>query len=210
VFLVDDHEVVRRGLTDLFSESGGITVVGEASGATSALARIPAARPDVAVLDVRLPDGDGVGVCRELRRLLPDLSVVMLSAYDDADARAESTVAGASGFLLKAADGRELLDAVGLVAAGGTLIDPAEAAAARADRRDGRDHIEARLAPLTAQELRVFTLLGEGLSNRQIGGRLHVTEKTVKNHVTRLLRKLGMSGRTEAAVLAAKRRSLLR
>jgi DNA-binding NarL/FixJ family response regulator len=189
VFVADDHDIVRRGLTRLFRQSGGVIVVGEARSAAAALARIPATRPQVALLGVRLPDGNGVDVCRRLRRLVPGLGIALLATDDDAEARTASAAAGASAFLLESAAGPDLVDAVGVVAAGGTLLDPPEP-----------------VALLTHRELRVFALLGQGLTNREIGRRLRLTEKTVKNTVTPVLRKLGMSRRTQAAVLAAELR----
>lgn len=189
MFVADDHDIVRRGLTRLFRQSGGVIVVGEARSAAAALARIPATRPQVALLGVRLPDGNGVDVCRRLRRLVPGLGIALLATDDDAEARTASAAAGASAFLLESAAGPDLVDAVGVVAAGGTLLDPPEP-----------------VALLTHRELRVFALLGQGLTNREIGRRLRLTEKTVKNTVTPVLRKLGMSRRTQAAVLAAELR----
>ncbi|WP_172601972.1 response regulator [Quadrisphaera granulorum] len=201
VFLLDDHEVVRRGVADVLSTDEALTVVGEASTAAEALARVPALRPDVAVLDVRLPDGDGVSVCRELRSQLPELKVLMLTSYSDDEALMDSIMAGASGYLLKQVLGQDLVAAVRTVAAGGSLLDPRATSLVMERLRRGAED-PGPLAQLTEREREVLTLIGEGLTNRQIGERLFIAEKTVKNNVSQLLAKLGMERRTQAAVLA--------
>jgi two-component system, NarL family, response regulator DevR len=205
VFLLDDHEVVRRGVADVLAGDPGIEVVGEAKNAAEALARAPALRPDVAILDVRLPDGDGVSVCRELRSRLPRLKVVMLTSYSDDEALFEAIMAGASGYLLKRILGQDLARGVRAVAAGGSLLDPAAATAVLERlRRSGEP--AGPLARLSDQERTVLELIGEGLTNRQIGERMSLAEKTVKNHVSHLLAKLGLERRTQAAVLATELR----
>jgi DNA-binding NarL/FixJ family response regulator len=202
VFLLDDHEVVRRGVRDLLESEGDITVVGEASTAAEALARVPALRPQVAVLDVRLPDGDGVTVCRELRSRLPDLAALMLTSFADDEALFDAIMAGAAGYVLKQVRGADILDAVRTVAAGGSLLDPATTA--RVMQRLREPPTADPLAGLSEQERRVLELIGEGLTNRQIGERLFLAEKTVKNYVSNLLAKLGMQRRTQAAAFAAR------
>ena len=206
VFLLDDHEVVRRGVADILETDPRITVVGEAKNAAEALARVPALRPDVAILDVRLPDGDGVTVCRELRSAMPDLKVIMLTSYSDDEALFEAIMAGASGYLLKQILGQDLVSGVHTVAAGGSLLDPAAATAVleRLRRPAGQT---GPLAKLSEQERTVLELIGEGLTNRQIGERMFLAEKTVKNYVSHLLAKLGLQRRTQAAVLAAELRA---
>jgi DNA-binding NarL/FixJ family response regulator len=205
VFLVDDHEVVRRGVADVLSTDPGITVVGEAKNAAEAMARVPALRPDVVVLDVRLPDGDGVTVCRDLRARMPDLGVVMLTSYSDDEALFQAILAGASGYLLKQILGQDLVTAVRTVAAGGSLLDPAATTAVLARmRRDAEP--AGPLAGLSDQERTVLDLIGEGLTNRQIGERMFLAEKTIKNYVSHLLAKLGMERRTQAAILATELR----
>ncbi|MET9392953.1 response regulator transcription factor [Streptomyces sp. NPDC006624] len=205
VFLLDDHEVVRRGVHDLLEEEPDITVVGEAATAEQALARVPALRPRVAVLDVRLPDGDGVGVCRELRSRLPDLVCLMLTSFDDEEALLDSIMAGASGYVLKQIQGSDLVSAVRTVALGQSLLDPAATARLMARLREGGEQPGAEpeaLPGLTAREREILALIGEGLTNRQIGQRLYLAEKTVKNHISRLLAKLGVERRIQAAVIA--------
>jgi DNA-binding NarL/FixJ family response regulator len=203
VFLLDDHEVVRRGIRDLLEAEGDITIVGEASTAGEALARVPATKPDVAVLDVRLPDGDGVSVCRDLRSDFPDLACLMLTSFSDDDALYSAILAGASGYVLKQIRGSDLVGAVRTVAAGGSLLDP-RAAAQVMERLRTQASREDPLAGLTDQERRILDLIGEGLTNRQIGERMFLAEKTVKNYVSTLLAKLGLERRTQAAVLASK------
>ena len=206
VFLVDDHEVVRRGVADILSADPGITVVGEAKNAAEAMARVPALRPDVVVLDVRLPDGDGVTVCRELRARMPGLGVVMLTSYSDDEALFQAILAGASGYLLKQILGQDLVTAVRTVAAGGSLLDPAATSAVLARMRRAVEPA-GPLAGLSEQERTVLDLIGEGLTNRQIGERMFLAEKTVKNYVSHVLAKLGMERRTQAAILATELRA---
>ncbi|XRQ12568.1 response regulator transcription factor, partial [Actinomadura welshii] len=202
VFLVDDHEVVRRGVAALLSAEGDIEIAGEAGNAEQALARIPAVEPDVAVLDVRLPDGDGVSVCRELRSRLPGLACLMLTSYDDEDALFEAVMAGASGYVLKQIHGSDLVGAVRTVASGQSLLDP-RSTARMLQRLRERQEKKDPLKGLTDQERHILELIGEGLTNRQIGERLFLAEKTVKNYISNLFAKLGMSRRTQAAALAA-------
>lgn len=203
IFLLDDHEVVRRGVRDLLESEPDLEVVGEASTAAEAVARIPATRPDVAVLDVRLPDGTGVEVCREVRSQDPDLACLMLTSYADDEALFESIVAGAAGYVLKEVRGGELIDSIRRVAAGETLLDPAVTTKVLERLRRGPEE-DSRLAGLTDQERRILELLADGLTNRQIAEAMFLAEKTVKNYVSNLLAKLGMSRRTEAAVYAAR------
>lgn len=203
VFLLDDHEIVRRGLRELLEASGEFDVVGEASTAEEALGRIPATRPQVAVLDVRLPDGDGVEVCREIRSRHPEINCLMLTSFADDEALFDAIMAGASGYLLKQVRGTDLVDAIRSVAAGQSLLDPALTQKVLERIRTGSQEDE-RIAQLTDQELKIFELIGEGLTNRQIAERVHLAEKTVKNYVSNLLMKLGMERRTEAAAYAAR------
>ncbi len=203
VFLLDDHEMVRRGVQDMLEADGDIVVVGEASTAAEALARVPALRPDVAVLDVRLPDGDGVSVCRELRSRMPDLACLMLTSFADDEALFDAIMAGASGYVLKQIRGSDLLGAVRTVAEGGSLLDPRTTAQVMHRLRSGQTDEPDPLKELTEREREILELIGEGLTNRQIGERLHLAEKTIKNYVSNLLAKLGMQRRTQAAVLAA-------
>lgn len=208
VFLLDDHEIVRRGLHQLFAEEGDIEVVGEAGTAADALERIPAVRPDVAILDVRIPDGSGIEVCREIRARAADVRCLMLTSYADDEALSGAIDAGASGYVLKGIRGEELLAAVRDVAAGKLLLDPA--ATARGPRgpwEEGREQGDDRLATLTEQERRILDLIGEGLTNRAIGERLHLAEKTIKNYVSGLLAKLGMQRRSQAAAYVARRQA---
>ncbi|WP_263985839.1 response regulator transcription factor [Streptomyces sp. NK15101] len=206
VFLVDDHEVVRRGLHDLIDDEPDMEVVGEASTAEQALARGPALRPDVAVLDVRLPDGDGISVCRELRSRMPELACLMLTSFDDEDALLDAIMAGAAGYVLKQIKGADLVSAVRTVATGQSMLDPATTARLMHSLRDpeaARPPEDERLAVLSERERSVLELIGEGLTNRQIAKRLYLSEKTVKNHISRLLGKLGVERRVQAAVIAA-------
>ena len=203
VFLLDDHEVVRAGLRGLLEETDEIDVVGEAGTADEALRRVPALGPDVAVLDVRLPDGDGVEVCRELRSRMPDLRCLMLTSFADDDALFAAIMGGASGYLLKQIRGNDLVSAVLKVGRGESLIDPSLAGKVLERLREGPAQDE-RLSRLSDQERRVLDLLAEGLTNRQIAERLFLAEKTVKNYVSNLLAKLGMSRRSEAAAYAAR------
>jgi two-component system, NarL family, response regulator DevR len=205
VFLLDDHEIVRRGVADLLEIDPGITVVGEGKNAAEALARVPALRPNLAILDVRLPDGDGVSVCRELRSTMPDLKVIMLTSYSDDEALFEAIMAGASGYLLKQILGQDLVSAVRTVAGGGSLLDATATAAVLARMRRAAEPA-GPLAKLSEQERTVLLLIGEGLTNRQIGERMFLAEKTVKNYVSHLLAKLGLERRTQAAILATELR----
>lgn len=202
VFMLDDHEVVRRGVADLLDSAGDISVVGEAGTAAEALARIPAARPDVAVLDARLPDGSGIDVCRDIRSAMPQVRCLILTSYDDNDAVFAAVMAGASGYLLKQIRGSNLVDAVRQVAAGKSLLDPAVTERILSRLRDGSPE-DPRLAALTDRERDVLGLIADGLTNRQIGEKLFLAEKTVKNYVSTLLAKLGMQRRTQAAVYGA-------
>jgi two-component system, NarL family, response regulator DevR len=202
VFLLDDHELVRRGLADLLESEAGIAVVGEAGTAAEALSRIPAARPDVAVLDARLPDGSGIDVCRDIRSSMPDVRCVILTSYDDNDAVFAAVMAGAAGYLLKEIRGSSLVDAIRQVAAGNSLLDPSVTERLLTRLRDGEPE-DAKLASLSEREREILGLITEGLTNRQIGERLFLAEKTVKNYVSGLLAKLGMQRRTQAAVYGA-------
>ncbi|MEV0124495.1 response regulator transcription factor [Streptomyces sp. NPDC050703] len=206
VFLLDDHEVVRRGVRDLLDDEPDITVVGEAGTVGQALVRVPALRPRVAVLDVRLPDGDGVTVCRELRSRMPELSCLMLTSFDDEEALLDSIMAGASGYVLKQIQGSDLVSAVRTVAAGQSLLDPSATARLMARLRQAEEpEPEPDALPgLTEREREILALIGEGLTNRQIGQRLYLAEKTVKNHISRLLAKLGVERRIQAAVIATR------
>ena len=203
VFLLDDHEVVRRGVRDLLESDGHIAVVGEASTVAEALARVPAVRPDVAVLDVRLPDGDGVTVCRELRSLFPDLACLMLTSFADDEALFDAILAGAAGYVLKQVRGSDIIGAVRTLAAGGSLLDPVTTARVMQRLRE-RAVADDPLEALTDQERRILDLIGEGLTNRQIGERMFLAEKTVKNYVSNVLAKLGMERRTQAAAFVAR------
>jgi two-component system, NarL family, response regulator DevR len=204
VFLVDDHEVVRRGVAEVLEDEPGITVAGEAGSVAEALARVPAVRPDVVVIDMRLPDGDGADLCRGLRDRVPGLRCLVLTSFSEQEALDAAVRAGASGFLLKQVRGPALVTAVRTVAAGGTLFDEVAPAASRPSGTGtaGGD----RLATLTEQERTVLRLIGEGLTNRQIGARMGLAEKTVKNYTSHLLAKLGLERRTQAAILATELR----
>ncbi|MFF4564687.1 response regulator [Streptomyces sp. NPDC001435] len=206
VFLLDDHEVVRRGLTDLLDAEPDISVVGDADSVEQALVRGPALRPNVAVLDVRLPDGDGITVCRELRSRMPELACLMLTSFDDEDALLDAIMAGASGYVLKQIKGSDLISAVRTVASGQSMLDPATTArlmrSLRADPAD-TPAMPAELASLSPRERDILALIGDGLTNREIGKKLYLSEKTVKNHISRLLAKLGVQRRVQAAVLAS-------
>jgi two-component system, NarL family, response regulator DevR len=199
VFLLDDHEIVRRGIADLLEAESGITVVGEAGTAAEALRRIPAVQPDVAVLDARLPDGSGIDVCRDIRSALPQVRCLILTSYDDNDAIFAAVMAGAAGYLLKQIRGSSLVDAIRQVALGKSLLDPAVTERLLTRLREGAPQ-DARLASLTDREREILGLITEGLTNKQIGERLFLAEKTVKNYVSGLLSKLGMQRRTQAAV----------
>jgi len=206
VFLLDDHEIVRRGIADLIDAADGITVVGEAGTAAEALHRIPAAEPDVAVLDVRLPDGSGIDVCRDIRSSMPQVRCLILTSYDDNDALFAAVMAGAAGYVLKEIRGSSLVDAIRQVAGGKSLMDPNVTERLLTRLREGTPE-DARLASLTAREKEVLALIADGLTNRQIGERLFLAEKTVKNYVSGLLAKLGMERRTQAAVYGASLRT---
>ncbi|MFF8729259.1 response regulator [Streptomyces sp. NPDC015171] len=206
VFLLDDHEVVRRGLADLLDAEPDISVVGDADTAEHALVRGPALRPHVAVLDVRLPDGDGISVCRELRSRMPELACLMLTSFDDEDALLDAIMAGARGYVLKQIRGSDLVSAVRTVASGQSMLDPATTArlmdSLRADPAR-TPSVPPELADLSPRELDILALIGDGLTNREIGRKLYLSEKTVKNHISRLLAKLGVQRRVQAAVLAS-------
>jgi DNA-binding NarL/FixJ family response regulator len=203
VFLLDDHEIVRRGVKDMLEAEPDITVIGEAGTAESALARIPALRPDVAVLDVRLPDGDGVSVCREIRSRMPEVACLMLTSFGDDEALFDAIMAGAAGYVLKQIRGTDLIGAVRTVARGESMLDPEAASKVMARMRDQAAKADP-LAGLTPQERKILELIGEGLTNRQIGERMFLAEKTVKNYVSALFAKLGMERRTQAAAYASR------
>ncbi|MFF4882067.1 response regulator [Streptomyces nigra] len=206
VFLLDDHEVVRRGLTDLLDAEPDISVVGDAGTVEHALVRGQALRPHVAVLDVRLPDGDGITVCRELRSQMPELACLMLTSFDDEEALLDAIMAGASGYVLKQIRGSDLVSAVRTVASGQSMLDPATTARLMSSLR--ADPVETPSVPpelegLSPRERDILALIGDGLTNREIGKKLYLSEKTVKNHISRLLAKLGVQRRVQAAVLAS-------
>ena len=203
MFLLDDHELVRRGLADLVGVESDIEVVGEASSVAEAMVRIPATQPDVAVLDVRLPDGSGVEVCRDIRSQMPDVKCLMLTSFSDDEALFDAIMAGASGYVLKEIRGNDLVDAIRQVAAGKSLLDPSLTQKVLERLRRGNEEDE-RLSALSDQERRILELIGEGLTNRQIGEQMHLAEKTVKNYVSSLLAKLGMERRTQAAAFVAR------
>jgi DNA-binding NarL/FixJ family response regulator len=203
VFLVDDHEVVRRGLIDLLSTDPELEVIGEAGSVTQALSQIPALVPDVAVLDVRLPDGNGIELCRDLLSKMPDLRCLMLTSFTSDEAMLDAILAGASGYVVKDIKGMELAQAIKDVGAGRSLLDNRAAAALMAKLRGAAERADP-LSGLTEQERVLLGLLGEGLTNKQIAARMFLAEKTVKNYVSRLLAKLGMERRTQAAVFISK------
>lgn len=200
VFVLDDHELVRRGLRDVLDTAPGIEVVGESGSGAEAARRIPALRPDVALLDVRLPDGSGIEVCRAVRSRDPAIRALMVTSFDDEEARRAAVLAGAAGFVLKQIRGTDLVDAVRRVAAGGTLLP-----SPRQERTTAGGLGERALASLTPQERRILDLVVDGLTNQEIGQRLGIAEKTVRNHVTNVLAKLGFARRTQAAVFMARR-----
>ena len=204
VFLMDDHEVVREGVRQLLEVSGEIEVVGEASSCADALSRIPATRPHVAILDVQLPDGSGVEVCREIRNDHSDIACLMLTSFSDEEALFQSIMAGAAGYVLKQIRGNDLVATVRRVAAGESLIDPAVTGRLLERLRHPQPEEDPRLASLTKLERIILDHVAEGLTNRQIAGRVNLAEKTVKNYVSSILMKLGMSRRTEAAVFAVR------
>jgi DNA-binding NarL/FixJ family response regulator len=203
VFLLDDHEIVRRGVRELLEANDDIEVVGEAATAAEGVSRIPPAEPDVAIIDMRLPDGNGVEVCREVRSIDATIQCLILTSFSDDEALFDSIMAGAAGYLLKQIKGTDLVDAVRRVASGQSLLDPSVTARVLERLRSGPKE-DPRLARLTDQERKILDLIAEGLTNRQIGERLFLAEKTVKNYVSNLLAKLGMERRTEAAVFATK------
>jgi len=203
IFLLDDHEIVRTGLRSLLEAEDDFVVVGEASSAAEALARIPPTQPDVAILDVRLPDGSGIDVCREIRSSEPDIACIMLTSYADDEALFAAVVAGAAGYILKQVGGSSLVDDVRRVAGGESLLDPAMVARVVEQMRDGPTE-DPLLAGLTPQERRILDLVAEGQTNRQIAAALFLAEKTVKNYVSNLLAKLGMERRTQAASYATR------
>lgn len=198
VFLLDDHEVVRRGLRELLEVETDIVVVGESGSALEATRRIPAMRPDVMVLDARLPDGSGIDVCRDVRSVDPSIVGLILTSYDDDDALRAAVLAGAAGYLLKDIRGSDLVNSIRRVSAGEKLLDDAVVARLRAGW--SRDAEDPRLAPLSPQERRILEHIAQGLTNRQIGVSMSLAEKTVKNYVTSVLAKMGMESRTQAAV----------
>ena len=204
IFLLDDHEIVRHGLRDLFESEDDLVVVGESGSAKEAERIIPALRPHVAVLDARLPDGSGIDVCRAIRSRDPSIRGVILTSYDDDEALFAAIMAGASGYVLKQIRSNDLVDAVRRVAAGQSLLDPAVTTRVLERLRHADDDEPTELAQLTEREREILELIAEGLTNRQIGQRLYLAEKTVKNYVSSLLAKLGLERRTQAAVLAAK------
>ena len=204
VFLVDDHEVVRRGVRELLESEDDLHVVGEAASVEEALVRVPAARPQVAVLDVRLPDGNGVALCRELRDTMPELACLMLTSFADDQALLDAVLAGAAGYVLKDVRGNDLVQGIRTVAAGGSLLDPRAASLVLERLRSPKppDPLE----QLSEQERKILALIGEGLTNREIAARLFLAEKTVKNYVSNVLAKLGLQRRTQVAVLATELR----
>jgi len=206
VYLLDDHEVVRRGLRELIQVADNIDVVGESASAAEAQRRIPAIRPDVAVLDARLPDGSGIDVCREVRSRDPEIKVLILTSFDDDDALFAAIMAGASGYILKDVRGSDLIDGIRRVHAGQSLLDPSVTGQVLERLRQGKAR-DQRLESLSDQEKRVLDLVGEGLTNRQIAEQMFLAEKTVKNYVSSLLSKLGMQRRTQAAILATRIKS---
>jgi DNA-binding NarL/FixJ family response regulator len=203
VFLLDDHEVVRRGLADLLEQTGEIEVVGESGSAVEASHRIPALRPDVAILDARLPDGSGIDVCRDIRAVDSTIKGLILTSYEDDEALFAAIMAGASGYVLKQIRGTDLVDAVRRVAAGQSLLDPAVTQRVLERIRSGVEQPR-ELRSLTEQERRILEHIAQGLTNREIAGKMFLAEKTVKNYVSSLLAKLGLERRTQAAVLATR------
>jgi two-component system, NarL family, response regulator DevR len=202
VYLLDDHEIVRRGLIALLESAGDIEVVGESGSAQEATRRIPALRPDVAVLDARLPDGSGIDVCRDIRSADPDIRALILTSYQDDEALFAAIMAGAAGYVLKQIKGTDLIDAVRRVASGQSLLDPIVTQQVLERIRNGTENEPKELASLTAQERKILELIAQGLTNRQIGEELFLAEKTIKNYVSSLLAKLGVERRTQAAILA--------
>ena len=203
VYLLDDPELVRRGLRQLLEEDGDIVVVAESAWAAEATRAIPALRPDVAILDVRLPDGSGIEVCRDVRAADPTIGVLMLTSYDDDDALFAAIAGGASGYVLKQVLGTDLVETVRRVARGQSTLDPGMTRQVFERLRRGPE-VDPALAPLTSRERRLLELLGQGMTNREIGEAMQLAEKTVKNYVSRVLAKLGLERRTQAAVFAVK------
>ena len=203
VFLLDDHELVRRGIKELLEAEGDIVVVGESGLAQEAIRRMPALRPDVAILDGRLPDGSGIDVCREVRSQDPTIKALILTSYDDDDALFAAIMAGAAGYVLKQVRGNDFVDMVRRVAAGQSTLDPAVTAQVLERVRSGPPK-DKELEALTAQEQKILELIGEGMTNRQIAERMFLAEKTVKNYVSSMLAKLGLTSRTQAAIFATK------
>ncbi|MEU7587841.1 response regulator transcription factor [Micromonospora sp. NPDC049230] len=201
VFLLDDHEVVRRGICELLTQDGDIEVVGESGSAVEAAHRIPALRPDVAILDARLPDGNGIDVCRDVRAIDPTIHGLILTSYDDDEALFAAIMAGAAGYVLKQIRGIDLLDAVRRVAAGQSLLDPAVTARVLSRIRDGVEAPD-ELKSLTDQELKILRHIAQGMTNKEIAQEMFLADKTVKNYVSSVLTKLGLERRTQAAVLA--------
>ena len=199
VFLLDDHEVVRRGIRDLLESSEDIEVVGESGLAAEAISRIPALRPDVAILDARLPDGSGIDVCREIRSVDPSIAALILTSYDDDEALFSAIMAGAAGYVLKQVRGTDLVETVRRVAAGQSMLDPAVTAQVLDRLRNGPPS-DPSISKLTPQELRILELICDGLTNKQIGETMFLAEKTVKNYVSSLLATLGLENRTQAAI----------
>jgi two-component system response regulator DevR len=203
VFLLDDHEIVRRGIRELLEGEPDILVVGESGLAEEAARRIPALRPDVAILDARLPDGSGIDVCREIRSRDPQIKALILTSYDDDEALFAAIMAGAAGYTLKQVRGNDLVDTVRRVAAGQSTLDPSVTSAVLDRVRNGPP-VDKELERLTAQEQRILDLIGQGLTNRQIGEHMFLAEKTVKNYVSSMLAKLGLTSRTQAAIFSTK------
>jgi two-component system response regulator DevR len=203
VYLLDDHEIVRRGIKELLESEGDIVVVGESGLAQEATRRIPALHPDVAILDGRLPDGSGIDVCRDIRSVDPEIKALILTSYDDDDALFSAIMAGAAGYVLKQVRGTDLIDTVRRVAAGQSTLDPSVTAQVLERVRNGPPK-DRKLAALTTQEQKILELIGEGLTNRQIGERMYLAEKTIKNYVSSMLAKLGLSSRTQAAIFSTK------
>ena len=203
VYLLDDHEIVRRGIRELLESEGDIIVVGESGSAAEATRHIPALRPDVAILDGRLPDGSGIDVCREIRSRDPGIAALILTSYDDDEALFSAIMAGAAGYILKQVGGNDFVDSVRRVAAGQSMLDP-EVTARVLDRVRTGPRADPALEQLTTQELRILELIGQGMTNRQMAEAMFLAEKTVKNYVSHLLTKLGLERRTQAAVLATR------
>ena len=203
VFLLDDHEIVRRGIRELLEAEGDIVVVGESGSAQEATRRIPALRPDVAILDGRLPDGSGIDVCRDVRSVDPGIKALILTSYDDDDALFAAIMAGAAGYILKQVRGNDFVDTVRRVAAGQSTLDPSVTAQVLERVRTGPPK-DKELEALTTQEQKILELIGEGMTNRQIAERMFLAEKTVKNYVSSMLAKLGLTSRTQAAIFATK------